>query len=155
MSSLSFPIPKKSCLWVLCEINKAFSLPIKVFIISFDRSRYIAKGNLGYTIKGVPHLYDNIRLFINKIVDLNLISKESTARSLKTFKHDFLNCDDSFVFGIPLPSGDFHIFMKDFKEPITVKERGLVIMDADDIDKKQYFDLYFAPFLKSVAYETF
>ena len=36
LSSLSFPIPKKSCLFVLCDINNAFSLPISVLITSFD-----------------------------------------------------------------------------------------------------------------------
>jgi len=125
----------------------------QIFICSIDRSKYISLDNAFKTsVKGVPFRYPHIDAIYEKICKLNFGKKGAIFRGLQIIKDNFLNSNDSKLFGVPLKNGKFNIFLTRYGE-MQVSEQTLKIMDTDDIDKQRYFDFYIIPFTKSIVYE--
>jgi len=125
----------------------------QIFISSIDRSKYISLDNSFQTsVKGVPFRYPYIDKVYTSICKLNFAKKGAIFRGLQNIKDNFLNSEDTKLFGVPLKNGKFNIFLKRYGE-MQVSEQTLKIMDPDDIDKKRYFDFYILPFTKSIVYE--
>jgi len=125
----------------------------EIFIMSFDRSQYIARDSRGKTtIKGVAFRYPEIDQLYEKICRINFSSKSAVFKMLHKIKTDFLNSSNPFLFGVPLKNGNFNIYLKAYGE-LEVSKPTLKIMDTDDIDKQKYFDLYITPFTKSIVIE--
>jgi hypothetical protein len=125
----------------------------RIFIASIDRSKYISLDYTGkVSIKGVPYRYSHIDSIYEKICKLNFGKKGAIFRGLQIIKDNFLNSNDSKLFGVPLKNGKFNVFLKRYGE-MHVSEQTLKIMDTDDIDKQRYFDFYIIPFTKSIVYE--
>ena len=125
----------------------------EVFIASIDRSKYIASDNsFKIHIKGIPFRYLHMDMIYEKICRLNFGKKGAVFRGLQNIKDNFLNSNDSKLFGVPLKNGKFNIFLTRYGE-MQVSAQTLKIMDTDDIDKQRYFDFYIVPFTKSIVYE--
>ena len=125
----------------------------QIFISSIDRSKYISLDNSEkVSIKGIPFRYSEIDKIYESICKLNFRKKSSIFRGLQNIKNNFLNSENTKLFGIPLKNGKFNIFLKRYGE-MQVSKQTLKIMDSDDIDKQRYFDFYIIPFTKSIVYE--
>ena len=123
----------------------------QIFIASIDRSKYISLDNANKTsIKGVPFRYPHMDAVYEKICKLNFGKKGAIFRGLQNMKDAFLNSNDSKLFGVPLKSGKFNVFLTRYGE-MQVSGQTLKIMDTDDIDKRRYFDFYIVPFTKSIV----
>lgn len=131
------------------DIRKHF----EIFIMSIDRSQYIAyDSNGGVTVKGVPFRYPAIDEIYKQICKINFANKSAIFKSLHKIKNQILNSDDPFLFGVPLKNGNFNINLKAYGE-LEISTPTLKIMDTDDIDKQKYFDFYIKPFTKSIVAE--
>jgi len=125
----------------------------EVFISSIDRKKYISiDSSKKVSIKGVPFRYPHIDRVYEAICKLNFAKKGAIFRGLQYIKDNFLNSNDTKLFGVPLKNGKFNIFLKRYGE-MQVTEQTLKIMDPDDVDKQRYFDFYIIPFTKSIVYE--
>ena len=125
----------------------------QIFICSIDRTKYISLDNTSKTsVKGVPFRYPHMDAIYERICKLNFGKKGAIFRGLQKIKDDFLNSDNSKLFGVPLKNGKFNVFLIRYGE-MQVSEQTLKIMDTDDIDKERYFDFYIIPFTKSIVYE--
>ena len=125
----------------------------EVFIISIDRSKYIARDSKGKTsIKGISFRYPQIDMLYEKICRINFSNKSAIFKMLHKIKSEFLYSDDPNLFGVPLKNGKFNINLKAYGE-MEVSKQTLKIMDTDDIDKQKYFDFYITPFTKSIVLE--
>ena len=125
----------------------------EIFIMSIDRTKYIARDSKGeMTIKGVPFRYPQIDEIYEQICKINFSHKSSIFRTLFKIKNRFLTSSDPKLFGVPLSNGNFNIFLKRYGE-MEISGPTLRIMDTDDIDKEKYFNLYITPFTKSIVAE--
>lgn len=125
----------------------------EIFISSIDRTRYIARDSRGeISIKGVPLRYPEMDEIYRKICLINFGKKSAIFKMLHKIKEDLLNSSDPKLFGIPLKNEKFNILLKRYGE-LEVSRPILNIMDTDDVDKQKYFDLYIAPFTKSIVME--
>jgi hypothetical protein len=131
------------------ELRRSF----EIFIMSINRTKYIARDNRGKTsIKGIPFRYPQIDDLYERICKINFSNKSAIFKTLHKIKHQFLNSTDPFLFGVPLKNGKFNIYLKTYGE-MEISKPTIKIMDTDDIDKQRYFDLYITPFTKSIIYE--
>jgi len=125
----------------------------QIFISSIDRVKYISlDSSFKISIKGVPFRYPHMDIVYEKICKLNFGKKGAIFRGLQNIKDNFLNSEDTNLFGVPLKNEKFNIFLKRYGE-MQVSKQTLKIMDSDDIDKERYFNFYIVPFTKSITYE--
>lgn len=124
---------------------------LEVFISSFNRQMYIARDKNKIITKGIPNNYDKMKQIYEKIVKINFINKTSIFKNLQRIKNDFLSSNDSYLFAIP--SGEkFIIFLKGYGD-IEISKQTIKLMDASDIDKEKYFNMYVKPFTESLTFE--
>jgi len=124
-----------------------------VFIISINKSSYIARASTGkVTIKGIPHLNDRMALFYRDICNLNFLEETAIFNGLQKIKDKFLASTDTKMFSLQQKEGRYSIFIKSFGE-IEVSEQAISIMDSNDIDKDRYYTFYITPFTKSIVLE--
>jgi len=121
-----------------------------IFIISLFGNSYLAYDGVKEKIKGVRYLYPEMEYFLKKILKFNFIDKRTVFRQLQDLKDEILFSSNPLNFVIP--DGDSsYVFLKDFGQ--TKISRSLAkIMDASDIDRIKYFELYIEPFTKAIAY---
>jgi len=125
----------------------------EIFIMSIDRTKYIARDSRGKTsIKGVSFRYPEIDMLYKKICKINFSNKSAIFKMLHKIKNEFLYSDNPFLFGVPLKNTKFNINLKAYGE-MEVSKSTLKIMDTNDIDKQKYFDFYITPFTKSIVVE--
>jgi len=135
------------------EIPLDLRRSFEIFIMSFDRTKYIARDSTGKTsIKGVSFRYPEIDMLYEKICKINFSNKSAIFKMLHKIKTDFLYSDNPFLFGVPLKNGKVNINLKGYGE-MEISKPTLKIMDTDDIDKQKYFDFYITPFTKSIVVE--
>ena len=136
--------------------KELMELPIKehfdLFIISIDRTMYIALNNDEITVKGVPHLYPKIEEYYKRLLQINLMNKESIFRNLQKIKDDLILCKDAETFAINMDNNKCKVFFKKLDD-IDISTSMINYLDVDEIDTRKYFDLYLKPFTKSIVYE--
>jgi hypothetical protein len=135
------------------EIPLDLRRSFEIFIMSIDRTKYIARDSRGKTtIKGVPFRYPEIDALYEKICKINYSNKSAVFKMLHKIKTDFLYSDNPYLFGVPLKDGKVNINLKGYGE-MEISKPTLKIMDTNDIDKQKYFDFYITPFTKSIVVE--
>ncbi len=135
------------------EIPLGLRRSFEIFIMSIDRTKYIARDSVGKTsIKGIPYRYPEIDALYEKICKINFSNKSAVFKMLHKIKTDFLYSDNPYLFGVPLKDGKVNINLKGYGE-MEISKPTLKIMDTDDIDKQKYFDFYITPFTKSIVVE--
>jgi hypothetical protein len=135
------------------EIPLDLRRSFEIFIMSIDRTKYIARDSVGKTsIKGIPYRYPEIDALYEKICKINFSNKSAVFKMLHKIKTDFLYSDNPYLFGIPLKDGKVNINLKGYGE-MEISKPTLKIMDTNDIDKQKYFDFYITPFTKSIVVE--
>jgi hypothetical protein len=123
------------------------------FISSIDRSSYLATDGIETTIKGVPYRYEKIDNLLIKISKIEFIrGKETIFRRMQYIKDALLDSKDVSLFCVPVGENIFKLYLKDYGE-LEITQQTINIMDADDIDKKRYFDFYLKPFTSSITEE--
>jgi hypothetical protein len=81
------------------EMRKHF----EIFIMSFDRTKYIALDSKGkITIKGVPFRYPEMDTIYEKVCKINFSNKSAIFKSLQKIKDHILSSSDPQLFGVPL-----------------------------------------------------
>lgn len=132
------------------DLQKFFDL----FIISIDRSSYIAFDSTSVTIKGVSNRYPKIDELFYKLSKINYNDKEAVFKGLKWIKDSLFTTEDISLFCVPCGDNDekFSIFLKQFGE-IEVSKSTAKILDPQEIDRQKYFDFYLKPFTMSICKE--
>jgi hypothetical protein len=127
-----------------------------IFLISIDRQKYISFDNLKnkVKVKGVPHLYNGIMKYYNKLIRIVDIERKSRVLdNLENLKTEFLNETDMNVFAIDTnEENEVDIIFKSFGQ-LKIKRNTLYYMTEDEIDKEFYYDFYFHSFVQSVVLE--
>jgi hypothetical protein len=137
----------------ISEISLDLRRNFEIFIMSIDRTKYIARDSKGETtIKGVPFRYPEMDALYEKICRINFGNKSAIFKMLHKIKTDFLYSDNPHLFGVPLKNEKFNVNLKVYGE-LEISKQTLKIMDPDDIDKQKYFDFYITPFTKSIVAE--
>jgi hypothetical protein len=137
----------------LTEIPLDLRNNFEIFIMSIDRSMYIARNRRNETIiKGVPFRYDEMDKIYERICRINFGSKTAIFKTLHRIKNDLLNSNDPYLFGVPLKNKKYNVSLKVYGE-MEISKPTLRIMDTNDIDKQKYFDFYISPFTKSIVAE--
>ena len=121
------------------------------FIISLNRKMYLGGGKR-ISIKGVPHRYEEMDKLLNRIASIDFSSKETIFKILEKIKNELLISSNQRLYCIPLSNGKFNIFLKGYGET-EISKSMIKILDADDIDRKIYFDLYLRSFCESIVLE--
>jgi len=130
------------------ELREIYS----VFIISLDRTKFIASDGNKITIKGIAYRYDEIDNFYKKILSINYMIKDSIFKSLQNIKDVILNSSNGKLYAIPIGENKYNIFLKQYGQ-FEIGETLINIIDTDEIDKERYFDYYFQPFFDSITIE--
>jgi hypothetical protein len=134
------------------HLNLELKNVFEVFIISIDRSKYIAKDKNQYFVKGVSHKYSEMDNMYKKILNINYLDKVSLFKSLQKIKDELLYSEDPLLFCIPIDDNKFNVFLKRYGE-IEITQSTANILCTDDIDKQKYFDYYIKPFTESIVLE--
>lgn len=136
------------------DIQPKLRSQFEYMLISYDLNSYIAKDiiNNKIIIKGVPHLYDYIEEYYEKILNINFACKSSIFKTLEKLKNEFYLSENSKNFGIPMNDDKYIIYLKEYGE-YSVTKQTMNIIDPDEIDKKKYFNLFIKPFNKSIMKE--
>ena len=123
-----------------------------IFISSFNRKMYVAIDNTNeISVKGISHKYNELNYWYKKLILISELNNTSLFDRLQNFKDSFYREENPKMFGIPKKDG-YIIFLKEYGD-IEISQSTLKILDADDIDKKRYWDIYIKPFTKSIVYE--
>ena len=131
------------------DLRKIF----EIFIASYKRNMYIAKdGSRKASIKGIPNKYEEMNKIYKRILNLSFHNRVMLFKSLQRLHDHFYTTDNSRLFAIP-KRDSYIVYIKRFG-PIEVSNATLNIMDADDIDRKVYFQNYIQPFTKSIVIEN-
>lgn len=124
-----------------------------IFISSIDRTRYIALDSENEIIvKGVSHKYDEMNKIYEQMCKINYNRKGSIFRNLQRIKDYIMTTQNTSLFAVPSDSSgrNFNIFIKDYGQ-IPILKSFLTTMDVNDIDRETYFNVYIAPFTKSIV----
>jgi len=125
----------------------------EVFIISFDRSKYLAFDGIEAVIKGVPYRYERIDQIYNEIIKINFNIPSRIFKRLQEIKDKILFSKDPEMFCIPIEGGDkYTIILKELGN-IEITKQTTKMMELNDVDKQWYFDFYIKPFTKSIVVE--
>lgn len=123
-----------------------------VFIISIDRTKFIATDGNKISIKGIPNRYKEIDNIYKKILFINYANKSSIFISLQNIKNEVLSSKNINLYCVPSGENKFNIFLKQYGQ-YEISESLANILDVNDIDKQKYFDYYFQPFFDSITVE--
>jgi len=123
-----------------------------VFIISLDRTKFIATDGVITSIKGISNRYSEIDEIYKKILFINYANKQSVFISLQNIKDEILNSENPKLYCIPSGENKFNIFLKRYGQ-FEISETLINILDPNDIDRQKYFDFYFQPFFDSIVIE--
>lgn len=123
-----------------------------VFIISLDRTKFIATDGNKISIKGVPNRYKEIDNIFKKILFINYANKNSIFVSLQNIKNEILNSNNPRLYCIPVNEDKYNVFLKQYGQ-FEISESLVNVLDTDDIDKKWYFEYYIQPFFDSIVIE--
>lgn len=122
-----------------------------VFISSIKKDMYIAIDTVQQTsIKGIPFRYLHMDQIYKKVCQLNFFNKPELFKGLERIKNLILNSNDVNLFAIPTKDGKLSIFLKGYGE-MEITSNTLKLVDADEIDKRRYFNIYLSPFTKSIV----
>lgn len=123
-----------------------------VFIISSDRTMFIATDGNQISIKGISNRYDEMDKIYKKVLFINYANKESIFISLQNIKDEILNSTNPLLYCIPSGEKKFNIFLKQYGQ-YEISETMTKIIDTSDIDKEKYFNYYLKPFFESIVIE--
>jgi hypothetical protein len=123
-----------------------------VFIISLDRTKFIATDGNKISIKGISHRYDEIDKMYKKVLFINYANKNSVFTSMQNIKDEILSSSNPLLYCIPSGENKFNIFLKQYGQ-FEVSDTIIKILDTSDIDRERYFDYYIQPFFDSVTVE--
>ena len=129
------------------ELQSIFS----VFIISIDRTKFIATDGNKISLKGISHRYEEIDKIYKKILFINYANKGSVFTSLQNIKDEILSSDNPELYCIP-SEDKFHVFLKQYGQ-FEITKTLVKILDTTDIDRQRYFEFYIQPFFDSITVE--
>lgn len=127
-------------------------LMFEIFIISIDRSKYIAFDGNEVIIKGVPYKYERINQIYEKIVKINFNIPSRIFKRLQEIKDEIMFSKDPELFCIPIENEKYNVFLKEYGS-LEITKQTMKMMEIDDIDRQKYFDFYIKPFTKSIVVE--
>ena len=130
------------------ELRSVFS----IFIISIDRTKFIATDGNQVSIKGISNRYDEIDKIYKKVLFTNFANKDSIFINLQNIKDEILNSDNPLLYCIPSGEKKFNVFLKQYGQ-FEISDSMTRIIDTDDIDKEKYFEYYIRPFFESIVIE--
>lgn len=130
------------------DLKEIFS----IFIISSDRTMFIATDGINYSIKGIPYRYEKIDKIYERILKINYANKYSIFVELQNIKDEILNSLDPLLYCIPLNDNKYNIFLKEYGQ-FEISDSLSKVLDVNDIDKEKYFNFYFKPFFESIVIE--
>jgi hypothetical protein len=139
----------------LWETSKYIQLELRciyqTFLASIDRLKYIALDlDNNVTIKGVANRYKAMDDIFSEIIRINYNNKKVIFKSLQEIKDKIMYSDDVNLYAIPVREKYCSIFFKKLGQlPITSSSIGII--DANDIDKEKYFNMYIKPFTQSIS----
>lgn len=118
---------------------------IDFIIISIDRKKYMTVSDEKVTVKGIANRYKAIDNIYDKFANLDFYNKNILFNQLNSIKNSFMNSEDIDLFLIP----------KDNKFGVCTYKGNFLISDKryvniNEINKKEYFNSFFSPFLKSI-----
>ena len=122
------------------------------FLISSDRTRYIASDGSSVTIKGVSHRYKEMDKMLERIIQINFLSIPTIFKMMQKIKDDVLTSQNPLLYCIPQKEDQFTVFMKGLGE-IDISKSMARLMDTEDIHRQRYFDFYLRPFTESICIE--
>lgn len=123
-----------------------------IFIISIDRSCYLAFTSNSVTVKGVSNRYSKMDDIYKKLSKINYNSKESVFKGLEGVRKLIFNTDDIMLFCIEFEEDKYSVFLKQYGE-IEVSKSTAKLLDINEIDRQKYFDFYLKPFTMSICKE--
>jgi len=124
----------------------------EVFIISFDRNKYIAYDGEKITVKGVSYRYEEMDKIYKKMLKINFSIKEIIFKSLQKIKDEIIFGENPKLFCIPTLNNKFVVFFKRYRE-IEISKPTIKLIDLSDVDRERYFNFYLLPFTKSIVSE--
>jgi len=142
----------------LLKENLSQYLPIQlksifsIFIISSDRTMFIATDGNEITLKGIPYKYNEMDQIYKKILFINYSNRESIFISLQNIKDEIMTSKNPLLYCIPTGEKKFNIFLKQYGQ-FEISDTILKIIDTTDIDKERYFNYYLKPFFESIIIE--
>jgi len=142
------PLKQTTDIYLPIDLQSIFS----VFIISLDRTKFIATDGSKISIKGVSHRYEEVDEIYKKILFINYANKNSTFVSLQNIKNEVLSSNNAKLYCIPSGEEKYNIFLKQYGQ-FEISETLINVMDTDDIDKERYFNYYFQNFFDSIVIE--
>ena len=140
------PLKQTTDQYLPIDLQTIFS----VFIISLDRTKFIATDGNKISIKGIPNRYQEIDNIFKKILFINYANKNSIFVSLQNIKDEILTSQNPKLYCIPSGEGKYNIFLKQYGQ-FEISETLINILDTSDIDKERYFNHYFKSFFDSIA----
>jgi hypothetical protein len=142
------PLKQTTDQYLPIDLQSIFS----VFIISLDRTKFIATDGYKISIKGISNRYSEIDNIFKKILFINYANKNSVFVSLQNIKDEILNSQNPRLYCIPSGEGTYNIFLKEYGQ-FEISETLINILDVSDIDKERYFNHYFKTFFDSITIE--
>ncbi len=138
------------------KVDQYISLDLRshfeVFIISIDRSKYIAFDGTEVTIKGIPRRYKEIDELYNQVARINFGERSSIFKRLQRIRDEILTSSNPELYCFPVNNDECNIFLKEYGE-VTITKQTVKMMDINDIDRQKYFDFYLRPFTESIVTE--
>jgi len=142
------PLKQTTDQYLPIDLQTIFS----VFIISLDRTKFIATDGNKISIKGIANRYQEIDNIFKKILFINYANKNSIFVSLQNIKDELLTSQNPKLYCIPSGEEKYNIFLKQYGQ-FEISETLINILDTSDIDKERYFNHYFKSFFDSIAIE--
>lgn len=142
------PLKQTTDQYLPIDLQSIFS----VFIISLDRTKFIATDGNKISIKGISNRYPEIDNIFKKILFINYANKNSVFVSLQEIKNELLNSQNPELYCIPSGEEKYNIFLKQYGQ-FEISKTLMNILDTSDIDKERYFNHYFKSFFDSIAIE--
>ena len=121
-------------------------------LIAFDRQKYLAKTYDKVDIKGVSHRYPEMDKMLERLLKLNFTNKKAIFIGLQKIKDEIMNGENIKLYCIPVGEKQYSVFFKGYGETQITKNM-IKVLDASDVDKEKYFELYLRPFCESIVLE--
>ena len=142
------PLKQTTDQYLPIDLQTIFS----VFIISLDRTKFIATDGNKISIKGISNRYPEIDDIFKKILFINYANKNSIFVSLQNIKNELLTSQNPKLYCIPSGENKYNVFLKQYGQ-FEISETLINILDTSDIDKERYFNHYFKSFFDSISIE--
>ena len=102
------PLKQTTDQYLPIDLQTIFS----VFIISLDRTKFIATDGNKISIKGIPNRYQEIDNIFKKILFINYANKNSIFVSLQNIKDEILTSQNPKLYCIPSGEEKYNIFLQ-------------------------------------------